>query len=244
MHDDQAHKIPANPTSAFRLPVLLYHDVTDEVSDVNVISPETFCTQITTLQKHHTFVALETALNSFCGGTPVQSETLLLTFDDGYSGIKRFAFPLLRELSIPFVLFVPVNYLGASNDWNKRCSYRTRHMNTEEIKEMFPWCSLGSHGLSHHNMLKLSCRECHIEADISRRTLETLFSVQVMSYAYPYGVWNGSIERIVAQTYEVAFSVDNGVSNWRAGPHRILRLEPKQWHSPSDVERMIAEYAS
>jgi peptidoglycan/xylan/chitin deacetylase (PgdA/CDA1 family) len=85
--------------------VLLYHRVHPKFG----LSPEKFRKQMVFLKKHFKVLTLEEL------GEPHPFPSVLVTFDDGFSDFLFFAFPVLKELSIPSVLFVPPERVFNSN---------------------------------------------------------------------------------------------------------------------------------
>jgi peptidoglycan/xylan/chitin deacetylase (PgdA/CDA1 family) len=76
--------------------VLLYHRVHPEFG----LSPEMFRKQMEFLKNHFNLIKLENLQNS------KKFPSAMVTFDDGFSDFLFYAFPILKELSIPAVLFV------------------------------------------------------------------------------------------------------------------------------------------
>lgn len=61
------------------------------------------------LSLHYRIVDLEEAVRSG------SSKVAAVTFDDGYRGVYRNAFPILNEMRIPATVFLTTGYLGSSN---------------------------------------------------------------------------------------------------------------------------------
>ncbi len=96
------------------LPVLTYHRVAEPDDDhypgLISASPEAFGEQVEALARRFSFVSLETVLDRLDGGAAVPARSILLTFDDGYRDFAQNAWPVLRRLGIPAVLFVPTAF--------------------------------------------------------------------------------------------------------------------------------------
>ncbi len=106
-------------SSALR--VLVYHRV-DEPSaepdlDPGLISatPEEFREQMRLVAKHYHPVSLRTVLAAQRGKVRLPSGAVLITFDDGYLDFALHAWPVLRELGLPAVLFVPTAFPDQAN---------------------------------------------------------------------------------------------------------------------------------
>ncbi len=112
------------------LRVLTYHRV-DEPSaepdlDPGLISatPDEFRVQMQLVAKHYHPVSLRTVLAAQRGeGSLPSSGAVLITFDDGYLDFALHAWPVLRDLGLPAVLFVPTAFPDQANGsgfwWDK-----------------------------------------------------------------------------------------------------------------------------
>jgi peptidoglycan/xylan/chitin deacetylase (PgdA/CDA1 family) len=97
------------------LRVLTYHRVADP-SDRSLYpplvsaSPDVFERQMRWLAGRHRFVSLSEVLHCRRTGSPLPARALLLTFDDAYADFAEHAWPILAELGLPVVMFVPTSY--------------------------------------------------------------------------------------------------------------------------------------
>lgn len=85
--------------------------------------------------------------------------------------------------------------------WEDLC----RVMKGEEIKTMAQsqWVEIGSHCVTHHNLLKLSDDKVKEELVDSKNYLEKVTGYKVNSIAYPFGLYNA---RIKALAHEVGYA--------------------------------------
>ena len=104
-----------------RLRVLVYHRV-DEPSaqpdlDPGLISatPEEFRAQMQLVAKYYHPVSLRTVLAAQRGEVSLPRRAVLITFDDGYPDFALHAWPVLSELGLPAVLFVPSAFPDPEN---------------------------------------------------------------------------------------------------------------------------------
>jgi peptidoglycan/xylan/chitin deacetylase (PgdA/CDA1 family) len=90
-----------------------------------------FAEQMEYLAHHYSVVSLEQVLAALGRGRPLPPRSVLLTFDDGYRDFLECAWPVLRSLKLPAVLFVPTGYLSPEHRlfwWDKlyQSIYRTQ----------------------------------------------------------------------------------------------------------------------
>ena len=75
------------------IPVLLYHDISDEYRDPYTISPSLFAAQMEWLHNNgFRAIAVRDIVRP-----PGNGKAVVLTFDDGYASYMEYAFPLFRE---------------------------------------------------------------------------------------------------------------------------------------------------
>ena len=99
-----------------------------------------------------------------------------ITFDDGFVSIQKNALPELKKRNIPATLFIPANCLGQRPPWisNAENSDGGEFIMTADQLRTFKedlLFSIGSHGLSHRNLILLADAEAKKEITESRRIL-------------------------------------------------------------------------
>ncbi len=100
------------------LRVLTYHriDYADKSSHLYPgtlsASPEEFQLQMEILAERYHIVSLPEVLSAVRGDHALPPKSLLITFDDAYCDFGEHAWPVLKALSMPAVLFVPTAFPG------------------------------------------------------------------------------------------------------------------------------------
>src|SRR5262249_27032054 len=125
--------------------------------------------------------SLRRALEQSGSGLPFPATAFVVTFDDGYEGVYHHAWPILRELEIPWTVFIATAYLDSAgpfpfDDWAEAGSTRVpagswrplrraqcREMLTDELVE------LGAHTHTHRDF-RGRCEE--FEADLNHCVAE------------------------------------------------------------------------
>jgi peptidoglycan/xylan/chitin deacetylase (PgdA/CDA1 family) len=153
------------------------------------VSQRTFRQQLQTLIRagwhpidHVTFVA---ALDR---PDAAPERGLLVTFDDGYASLVREAVPVMEDLGVAGVVFVPTAYIGGSNDFDRDNEPREPILSWDELRELGRrGVSVQSHGVRHAVMSDLAAADQRRELVESRRTLEDGLGSTVDLFAFPYG---------------------------------------------------------
>ncbi len=108
---------------ADRLVVLTYHRVApaSERPDLHpgLLGPDAagFRAQAEHLARHASVVDLATVLAAVEGDRALPPRSVLLTFDDAYEDVARHAWPTLRALGLPAVMFVPTAAPNGRPSW-------------------------------------------------------------------------------------------------------------------------------
>lgn len=146
----------------------------------------------------------------------IPAKHVLLTFDDGYDNLYQELLPLVIEHGYTPVIYLVVERIGGTNEWDQKRGLRARNLLTlEQIREMQKHgVEFGSHSLTHPWLPGLSDAQLRREVGDSKHRLEDLLSVEVISFAYPYG---GVDERVRAQVaeagYQLAFTAEPGTNS-------------------------------
>jgi len=196
-----------NPDRAFRLPVLAYHHVSDEIDYFTSVSRESFRTQIHALLQEFTCVSLRQALLMYESGVD-PAGCFSLTFDDGYEDTMA-ALEYLSANDVSATVFLPSDHIGKDNRWNFKAPYISKILSKDDVSvALSHGHEIGSHSKTHQCLVKLTNDELQEEIVASRKALEELINGEVLFFAYPFGVHNEHVRRIARSQYRAAFAVE------------------------------------
>jgi peptidoglycan/xylan/chitin deacetylase (PgdA/CDA1 family)/glycosyltransferase involved in cell wall biosynthesis len=212
-----------------KLPVLLYHHVGPPQPDTDpdlTVSPERFEAQVRWLaRKGYVGIRLTDWLAWRRAGKPLAEKPVLLTFDDAYEDTAQYALPVLERHGFGAAVFVITGRVGGTIAWDQRKG-AFRLMSAEQIRY---WANkgieFGAHSRTHPNLTTLGPAELAEEVAGSKRDLEAILQSPVLSFAYPYGLYNPVTCECVRKLYDVAFTVDRGLNDLRTDPHILHRTD-------------------
>jgi glycosyltransferase involved in cell wall biosynthesis len=152
-----------------------------------------------------------------------KSNLIVCTFDDGYENLHKYALPVLKKYNFTATVFICVENIGCTNKWNFKDTKIRKHLTELQLLDLknSGW-EIGSHGLTHNSLLKLTDKELDYEIYDSKKQLESIFG-RIESYAYPYGDFNEYIKKKVAKNYNVAYSLTKGGTLIGVDNHQIRR---------------------
>jgi peptidoglycan/xylan/chitin deacetylase (PgdA/CDA1 family) len=117
-----------------------------------------------------------------------------VTFDDGLDSFVRNAVPVLSELKIPATVFVVANALGKRPVWGE--GYFTadeRVMSEDDLNALPPEITIGSHTLTHADLISTDPERASREVTESRRVLESMLHRRVSLFSFPFGNFNADV---------------------------------------------------
>lgn len=208
--------------------ILCYHAVDPAWESRLSVPPEDFERQVQWLARRRKLVPLEeaAALVGPYGGLP--GGRAAITFDDGFSSVHEFAWPVLRRHGAPSTVFLVARTLtpeGLSVDWAEGPPDRELStMSVDQVKEMQAnGVSFGSHSLAHKDLIELSDEECESDLKTSRELIEDVLGREVRSLAYPRGLHNERVHRAAARAgFKYAFGTSKPPAE--RGPLAIPRI--------------------
>jgi peptidoglycan/xylan/chitin deacetylase (PgdA/CDA1 family)/glycosyltransferase involved in cell wall biosynthesis len=196
-----------------RTPVLMLHEVSapTELRMMSLaISPERFARYMQRLKRLGCASALPTEWHKRAAGRRV-----ILTFDDAYEDFMTNAFPVLDRLGFQATVFVVVDRIGKTNEWDAANGFKPRRLLTlGQIRELHRYgVHFGSHSLTHARLTGVSDSELEREVRDSKRKLEDLLGAEAPCFAYPWGLADMRVRSAVARAgYKVAFTTEEGLN--------------------------------
>ena len=163
------------------VPILLYHHIALHQSEnIYYVSPDAFERHMYLLHKWgYKSISVELLVNAIKQGAELPPKPIILTFDDGSESIYTNALPIMQKYNFTGTAYIVYNYVGIQN-----------YMNPDQISELYAsgW-EIGSHSLSHADLTQRSDRQMD-EIVESRRKLQSLLGVPILSFSYPFGAYN------------------------------------------------------
>jgi peptidoglycan/xylan/chitin deacetylase (PgdA/CDA1 family)/glycosyltransferase involved in cell wall biosynthesis len=207
--------------------VLFHHRVGPpdaRIESALTVSPPDFERQIDWLAKHgYTTIAPDEWFRWCTEGRPLPAKPVLLTFDDGYADLTEYAFPVLERHGFRAGVFAVSDELGGAYSWDEY----GRGFSLVGAPALREWSGrgieVGAHSRSHPHLDALGDAEVEDEVVGSRRVLSDALELPVRSFAYPYGAYDDRALQHVRATYDVAFTVQEGLDDLGTDLHQLRR---------------------
>lgn len=183
--------------------ILTYHRIAPRVPGfpfpLHNVTPQRFRQQISGLlaRGYHVWPLCKVLEHRDCGQN-VPSRTVVVTFDDGYESVYRYAWPILRELNAPATIFVSTAFLDGVepfpfDQWGVTFGDRVppetfRPLTTAQCQELLDHgqIELGAHTHTHQDFRDRP-EEFRQDLQTSVEILQSRFGVRRPTFAFPFG---------------------------------------------------------
>ncbi|MGA4842909.1 polysaccharide deacetylase family protein [Streptomyces sp. G45] len=225
------------------IPILMYHAVSplpNEATHDLSVAPEEFaeqmevllalgCTPLTTAQlgwhwRHP--------------GHPLPTRPVLITFDDGYEGVHRHAFPVLAKHGFPSTLFVTTGWLRGAYDTGGGLDTMLSWRQVRELAAA--GVEIGGHSHTHPQLDQLGDDALWFEVARCKEILTEELGAPPVSFAYPYGYSSRRVRRAVRGAgFCQSLAVGNGLARRRQGPYALRRVTVRRRTGLDEFERLV-----
>ncbi|MCD6328097.1 polysaccharide deacetylase family protein [bacterium] len=182
-----------------RVPIFMFHHVlpkTDDAIGSSLVVSLDKLEQIVTWFLKRDFESMtmgQLIIGLMTGDASCLKRKFVLTFDDGARDNFEHACKSLLRLGCTGTFFVPTDYIGGTSAWRK--GKRAFEIMTEdEIVELHGnGFEIGSHACCHTDLTALSNAELARQVNVSREILSSIIGADVLSFAYPYGLFDQNV---------------------------------------------------
>jgi len=177
---------------------------------VDSSSAANFRKHIAYLSKSYTVVEPSNIKEAPANGA---NHVVAITFDDAFQSIMKNAVPVLKELSLPAGLCVPVGSLGQSPLWHipADCPDQNETVMTEEQVRQLDrdGFEIFSHTVRHKRLTELEDADLRAELVTSKTTLERILNHEILGLSYPHGACDARVcEAAQRAGYKLGFTIE------------------------------------
>lgn len=129
-----------------RILIVSYHRVVEDFTGELqrsipglLISQETFRKHLEeAAEAGYEFASIGDAVDVMKGRRAAKQDLCVVTFDDGYRDVYRYAYPLLKRMGVPAVIYLPTAFIGTKRRFNHdRLFHLVRYAKKERLKPYF-----------------------------------------------------------------------------------------------------------
>lgn len=209
-----------------QIPIFVYHDIVKDESQIEYdymqTTVDTFERQITGLMKlGYKPISYEDLLAYQKGEKAIPKWSFLITFDDGYPGVYKYAFEIAKKYNIPMASFEITDTIGSEGyyDWNQ-----AREMHESGLMSIY------LHGYTHVKYDEKTPEELLIDTNMAYENLKNeLGDKDVLKvFTYPYGLSTNEERQMLKEAGYVQNLTDNKINTSKeldlSGLHRSYPL--------------------
>lgn len=203
------------------IPILAYHKVDNHFEwGINTVSTRLFEKQIKFLAKNG---FTSTRLDDCLTNQIECKKPIIITFDDSYKSIFKYAFPILQKYGFIATIFVISEYVGKKNIWDINLAGKIDwHLSWDEIRDLKNWgWEIGSHTATHPDLTKLTHNELVKELSSSKYQLEKQLGIPVNLISYPFNRFNNYVIKL---TKELGYKGGCCLANNNSIPQQLVQF--------------------
>ena len=219
------------------LRVLTYHSASNSRRHETNVAPSVFDAQMTFLSRHAEVVCLAdmTWVNPASSKPKTHNPRrpkpmVAVTLDDGYADNLSVVSPILMRHNLPATCFVTAGLAGTT--WQLPHD----HGHPKEPNQLLSWdnvrqlcktgVAIGSHGLFHSRLSRISNNELRKEVEDSKALLERETGQPVTVFSYPYGRRGDYDRRAMAAAKEAGYQAAvTAVYGWNTNMNRRFEMK-------------------
>lgn len=185
------------------IPVLTYHDVSDNSHVEENVPPETFAAHLDFIQANgFTTILASEYVKILRKELPAPERAVVLAFDDQHVGVIRNAVPALEERGMRATFFIVTGSVFETAPW-----YQLTWSHLAPAVERGT-LEVQSHSYDHVDLTQADDETLRINLARSREDIETHLSVRCALIAYPYGTFDSRVKRAAESAgYKAGFTI-------------------------------------
>jgi peptidoglycan/xylan/chitin deacetylase (PgdA/CDA1 family) len=232
------------------IPVLIYHQLLKEhenrlyKNNNMVLNVDEFEKQMQLLHDNgYNTINTQTLYKYSRGEIKLPKKTVLITFDDGYEGVYKYAYPILKKYGFNATVFlITSNITETSEEFNPD---QLQFMSRQTIQNASDVFEFGSHTYQLHNLdanknsVFANASPKEIKEDLSNSNLK----INTTVFAYPYGMYNETNIDVLKETgFIMAFTTKEGLVTRRTNLYKLPRHTVYSNTSIEFFKRMVGIY--
>ncbi|MET8013899.1 polysaccharide deacetylase family protein [Streptomyces sp. NPDC005271] len=225
------------------VPILMYHAVSHAPTRAThglSVPPGAFAEQMELLgARGFTPVTCGRLAQAWRGGPALPPRPVLITFDDGYEGVHRYALPALTRHGFTATLFATTGWLRGPYETDGALDLMLDWGQVRELAES--GVEIGGHSHTHPQLDQLTDARLWFEVARCREILTGELGRPPVSFAYPYGYSSRRVRRVVRSAgFGVSLAVGNALAARRQGPYALRRVTVRRTTRIEEFERLVS----
>lgn len=230
---------PHPPGGPLRVPILMYHYVSEPPEDADIyrrdlsVTPELFAAHLNWFAANgYTTISLYDLFQALSEGSALPSKPVILTFDDGYRDQYENAFFPLLQRGMTATFFVVTDFMDEE---------REEYLTWEMAREMLAGgMSIESHGRNHVSLQNQDEDYLIWQALGSLETIEFELGRRPYFVSYPAGQYDEETIRIFASAgYRAGVTTQQGATHLLDNAFEMRRIRIRGTTTVEDLARLV-----
>ncbi|MGC5364961.1 polysaccharide deacetylase family protein [Streptomyces sp. DT24] len=203
------------------------------------VSPGAFRAQMAVLAERGLTPLTTAALGrAWRTGGPLPPRPVLITFDDGYEGVHRYALPVLAAHGFAATVFVTTGWLRGPYE---EAGAPDTMLDWDQVRELASaGAEIGGHSHTHPELDQLDDGRLRSETVRCREIIGAELGAAPASFAHPYGYSDRRVRRAVRTAgFAQSLAVGNALARRGQGPYALERVTVRRGTTPREFDRMI-----
>ena len=226
------------------IPIIIYHDIVENEEDIQYdymqTTYNTFKKQIIGLMKiGYKPITYKDLIEYSKGEKNIYKKSFIITFDDGYEGVYKYAFPFAVENNIPITSFLINCDVGTPGyyTWDQ-----AREMDKSGLVSIY------SHSMKHDNYDTYKPEDLLNDVTTSLNEIEQELGHSIEKvFTYPCGLYSEAGVNLLKENGIIQNFTDSKINQSKSlnlyGLHRMYALEDPAWKIALKIEYRHFRYA-
>lgn len=159
---------------------------------------------------------------------PLPAKTFVITFDDGYVNVGRYAAPILEEAGFVATVFAVSQAVGETNAWDAGTNNAVLPlMDWGRLRELqgLGW-EIAGHTANHPHLDALDDAAALEEISRGKAELEAALQTEIKTFCYPFGHLNARTPQLVKSAgFLGACTTQRGIAKPEDNPFLLSRVK-------------------
>jgi len=220
---DELRANPRPRTTGGTVDILMYHSIAEAPGPTS-IAPSVFEAQMTALAASGLKVLrMDDVPNHLANGL---DRAVAITFDDGFRDFAEVAWPVLRHLSLPAMVYLPTDCIDGTERWKGAHQPPRPLLSWNEVRRLASeGVDFGNHTATHPDLSRLDVKEVAAETERADVRMKAETGLRPVHFAPPYGRASLVARDVIARHHRTSVGARLATAHSSSDPYDLPRIE-------------------